>query len=93
MFVILLENENANSTFGSESPAPYLAYTLPAKGLLIPNYYAVTHESLGNYIALLSGQGSNPDTQADCQVYTDLVPATMGPEARRSARAVCTRRT
>jgi hypothetical protein len=82
VFVILLENENADTTFGSESPAPYLAYTLPAKGLLVPNYFGVTHQSLGNYIALLSGQGSNPDTQADCQIYTDLAPGTMGPDGQ-----------
>jgi len=29
--VILLENENAGSSFGSESSAPYLAGTLPAQ--------------------------------------------------------------
>src|SRR3954452_22729009 len=34
VFVILLENENAGSTFGSESSAPYLARTLPGQGLL-----------------------------------------------------------
>jgi phosphatidylinositol-3-phosphatase len=82
VFVILLENENASSTFGANSPSPYLARTLSAQGLLLPNYYGVTHLSLGNYIALLSGQGSNPDTQADCQFYTDLIPATIGPDGQ-----------
>jgi hypothetical protein len=82
VFVIVLENENADSTFGSESPAPYLARTLSAQGLLVANYFGVTHQSLGNYIGLLSGQGSNPDTQADCQFYTDLVPASMGPDGQ-----------
>jgi phosphatidylinositol-3-phosphatase len=78
VFVIVLENENASQTFGQSSPAPYLAHTLSARGLLLPNYFAVTHQSLGNYIALLSGQGSNPDTQADCQIYTDVVPGAIG---------------
>ena len=82
VFVIVLENENAAQTFGSNSPAPYLAHTLSAQGLLLANYYAVTHESLGNYVALLSGQGSNPDTQSDCQVYTDLLPGAMGPDGQ-----------
>jgi phosphatidylinositol-3-phosphatase len=73
VFVIWLENENANTTFGPGSQAPYLSQTLVERGAFIPNYYGVTHLSLGNYIALLSGQGSNPETQADCQVYSDFV--------------------
>jgi phosphatidylinositol-3-phosphatase len=75
VFVVVLENENQATTFGPDSPAPYLARTLPAQGSLLPNYYAVTHLSLGNYIALVSGQGSNLATQSDCQVYTDFAGA------------------
>src|SRR5690349_24994868 len=67
VFVIVLENENADVSFGPDSPAPYLAEGLPARGVFIPNYYGVTHESLGNYVAMVSGQGANPQTQADCQ--------------------------
>ena len=32
VFVILLENENADSTFGPNSKAPFLAQQLPAMG-------------------------------------------------------------
>jgi hypothetical protein len=78
VFVLLLENENADSTFGPGSAAPYLANNLVSRGAYIPEYYGVTHLSLGNYIALVSGQGSNPQTQADCMVYTDFVGATFG---------------
>ena len=60
VFVVVLENENADSTFAPDSPAPYLSQTLPSQGAFIPEYYGVTHLSLGNYIALVSGQGSNP---------------------------------
>ena len=67
VFVVVLENENADVTFAPGSPAPYLSQTLPSQGAFIPEYYGVTHLSLGNYIALVSGQGSNPQTQADCQ--------------------------
>jgi phosphatidylinositol-3-phosphatase len=77
VFVIILENENADSSFGPGSPAPYLSRVLTERGAYIPNYYGVTHLSLGNYVAMLSGQGSNPETQADCQVYTDFVGATF----------------
>jgi phosphatidylinositol-3-phosphatase len=73
VFVVLLENENADVTFAPGSPAPYLSQELPRRGAFIPNFYGVTHLSLGNYIALLSGQGSNPETQADCQLFTDFV--------------------
>jgi hypothetical protein len=73
VFVVVLENENAQTTFGPGSPAPYLAHDLPALGAMLPNYYGVTHLSLGNYVALVSGQGSNVQTQADCQLYTDFL--------------------
>jgi len=75
VFMVLLENENADSTFAADSPAPYLSQTLPSQGAFIPSYYGVTHLSLGNYIALVSGQGSNPQTQADCQIFSDFVGA------------------
>ena len=82
VFVVMLENENAATTFAADSEAPYLAHTLPSKGAFLPNYYGVTHLSLGNYIALVSGQGSNPQTQADCQVYSDFVAAGFGPDGQ-----------
>jgi hypothetical protein len=78
VFVIVMENEDYATTFGANSPAPYLATELPRQGLLLPNYYGVSHLSLGNYIAMLSGQGPNPITQSDCQVYLDIFPGTIG---------------
>jgi hypothetical protein len=77
VFVIVLENENADSTFGAQSTAPYLARTLVSQGQFLPNYYGVTHVSLGNYIALISGQGASSDTQVDCPVYRDFLPGTL----------------
>ena len=82
VFVIVLENENAADTFGPGSPAPYLSQTLTAEGQFLPNYYGVTHESLGNYIAMVSGQGSNVMTQADCQFYMDVLPGLPGPNGQ-----------
>ncbi len=82
VFVLLLENENADVTFGPSSPAPYLSKTLPAQGQFLPNYYGVTHLSLGNYIALVSGQGSNAQTQSDCQLFTDFFPGLIGPDGQ-----------
>ncbi len=78
VFIIMLENKSFDQTFGYQSPAPYLSLTLPAKGALVPNFYGVTHFSLGNYIALVGGQGSNTATQLDCQVFTNVLPGTIG---------------
>jgi len=82
VFVVFLENENADVTFAPDSPAPYLSQTLPAQGAFIPEYYGITHLSLGNYIGFVSGQGANPQTQADCQVFTDFVGGLTGPDGQ-----------
>ena len=76
VFIIVLENENADSTFGKHTAAPYLARQLRGQGAFLPNYYAIGHESLDNYIAMVSGQAPNTQTQADCQVYTNFKPGT-----------------
>ena len=68
VFVIVLENEPFDITFGKQSPAEYLARVLPRKGALLTQYYATGHLSLDNYIAMISGQAPNPDTQHDCHV-------------------------
>lgn len=73
LFIITLENENAENTFGAVPPSPYLGTTLREAGAFIPNYYGIGHQSLDNYIALVSGQPPNPLTQADCQTYSDFV--------------------
>jgi hypothetical protein len=82
VFVVILENENADVTFAPNSPAPYLSQTLPSMGAFLPEYYGVTHLSLGNYIGLVSGQGSNPQTQADCQFFTEFSSAGFGPDGQ-----------
>jgi hypothetical protein len=82
LFVIVVENENADSTFGPDTKAPYLARTLTAQGAFLPSYYAVTHLSLGNYLALVSGQGSNVATQSDCQTFQEFAPGTIGADGQ-----------
>jgi hypothetical protein len=75
-FVIVLENKNFEETFGQDSKAPYLAKTLRAKGAFLSHYYAIGHLSLDNYIAMVSGQAPNPQTQADCPFFTNFAPGT-----------------
>jgi hypothetical protein len=73
VFVINLENKGYDTTWGAGSAAPYLSTTLRNKGVLLSQYYGVAHNSLPNYIAEISGQGPNAETQADCQTYTPFV--------------------
>ncbi len=72
VFVLVLENENFNTTFGPNSVAPYLAKELPAQGALLDHYYGIGHFSLDNYLAMISGQAPNPVTQDDCEDFTDF---------------------
>jgi hypothetical protein len=72
VFVITLENKNFSDTFGPHSDAPYLAGTLRAQGALLTQYYGTGHNSLDNYIAMVSGQASTPQTSDDCNVYAEF---------------------
>jgi phosphatidylinositol-3-phosphatase len=74
VFMVVLENENADQTFGPGTQIPYLAQTLRSQGAFVPNYYGIGHQSLTNYVAMVSGQSPNPQTQSDCQFYTEFVP-------------------
>jgi phosphatidylinositol-3-phosphatase len=78
VFLIVLENESASTSFGAASPAPYLAKTLTAEGAYLPHYYAVGHESNDNYIAMISGQAPGAQNQSDCQFYGSLEPGVIG---------------
>ena len=74
--MIVLENEEFEDSFGERSPAAYLK-ELPMQGALLPNYYATSHASLGNYLALISGQAPNPVVNNDCEVFQDFVSTGM----------------
>jgi len=81
VFVLLLENQSYAVTFGRQSAAPYLARTLRAQGALLTRYYAIGHASLGNYVALISGQAPNEATQLDCPVFADFKASAAGLDA------------
>jgi phosphatidylinositol-3-phosphatase len=82
VFVITLENKNFSDTFGPFSPAPYLAETLRSQGALLTQYYGTGHNSLDNYIAMISGQASTPQTSADCSVYADFHQTGTAPDGQ-----------
>jgi phospholipase C len=60
--LIILENQNYQDVIGSQS-MPYLN-SLAQQNVLLSNYFAVSHPSLPNYIALVSGSTQN--IQKDC---------------------------
>ena len=67
VFVTVLENEGYDETFAASAPSSYLK-DLSKQGLLLTNYYGIGHNSLDNYIAMISGQAPNKLTQGDCGV-------------------------
>jgi phospholipase C len=81
VFVLLLENQSYESTFAAGSAASYLGKTLPARGALLRQYYGIGHYSLDNYLALISGQAPNEETQMDCLVFSEFKPSAAGLDA------------
>ena len=72
VFVLVLENESFDRTFGPASAAPYLADSLAGRGALLTHYYGIGHNSLDNYIAIISGQAPNESTQLDCPRFNEF---------------------
>ena len=81
VFLLLLENQSYDISFARDSPAAYLAHTLRARGALLTRYYSIGHASLGNYVALVSGQAPNEATQLDCPMLADFVAGAARPDA------------
>ena len=72
VFLLILENESYDRTFGDGARWPYLAHTLPQEGALVRSYYGIGHSSLDNYVALISGQAPNTATQKDCHAFVEF---------------------
>jgi hypothetical protein len=88
VFLIMLENQAFKVTFGSSSSAPYLAKSLTSQGALLTQYYAIGHASLGNYVALISGQAPNLQTQLDCGTFSEFRLEQPGLDAHGQAIGV-----
>jgi hypothetical protein len=74
VFIIVLENTNADDAIKE----PFLA-EIAKKGAYLSNFYAITHPSQGNYIAMTSGEknGSDGNTikNLDVSHIADLLEA------------------
>jgi phosphatidylinositol-3-phosphatase len=81
VFIIVLENKNFEDSFGANAKGPYLARSVRPRGQLLTQYYGTAHFSLGNYIAMVSGQAPNPQTQGDCAFgFNNVEPGVIGPD-------------
>ena len=69
VWLIILENKAYDATFTGLNKNTYLWRTLPGQGVLVKNYYGTGHFSFDNYLSLVSGQATQPDTQLDCPSY------------------------
>src|SRR5258708_7259313 len=82
--LLVLENESFATTWGSGSAATYLN-GLRAQGVLAHHYYATSHHSLGNYVAMVSGQPVQPATASDCAAL-NLYECVQGQTAMAGGR-------
>ena len=98
VWLIILENKSFDATFTGLNNNTFLWKTLPSQGALLKNYYGTGHFSLDNYVSMVSGQATQPDTQADCPFYDTFAgsivrarprprPAGLGRRAERGGRA------
>jgi len=82
VFVIVLENEGFDVTFGPNSKAPFLSKVLTSQGVLLSQYFGTGHASLDNYIAMISGQAATPETRNDCFIFADFKLTGITPDGQ-----------
>jgi phosphatidylinositol-3-phosphatase len=72
VFVIALTTTSYRAAFGSGSTMTYLDHVLRRKGDLLTGYETLGETDLPDYLAMVSGQGPNPDTERDCTTYASF---------------------
>jgi phospholipase C len=71
LFLIMMENHSTEDIFGNSADAPYVNALIKQPGVLFATqYFGVTHPSLPNYLALLSG--STQGIFDDCKAGADV---------------------
>ncbi len=91
VFIIVLGQASEANTFpaAGQAPAPYLADTMTAEGALLPNFYAIGHDETDDYVAMVSGQAPNADTQNDCSFYAPFTTSVISPPYHQQAGNGC----
>ena len=80
VWTIVLSGGSFSAAVSDQGSTPYLTKQLLPKGTLLSDYALVGASPAANDIALLSGQGPNPETEKDCPAYTALAPGTLDPK-------------
>jgi hypothetical protein len=74
VWLVVLADQSFDALFSAPSQTPYLTGALIPQGTLLSDYHAIAHGAGADGVALVSGQGPNPDLQAGCPTYGDLAP-------------------
>jgi hypothetical protein len=77
VWVVTMGTQSYSKSFSTGLGDKYLSKTLAAKGEIVAQYYGVTQGELANEIAMISGQGPTPQTQAGCDTFSAIKPGTV----------------
>jgi len=69
VFIIALTTPSYRAAFGRGSTMTYLDHVLRPKGDLLTGYQTLGETDLPDYLAMISGQAPNFDTERDCTTY------------------------
>ncbi len=72
VFVVVVSTPSYAAAFGKGSVATYLNGTLRSKGVLLSGYHSLGGAPLPDYLAMVSGQAPNGDTDKGCSTYADF---------------------
>jgi phosphatidylinositol-3-phosphatase len=72
VFVVVVSTPSYAAAFGKGSVATYLNGTLRSKGVLLSGYHSLGSAQLPDYLAMVSGQAPNRDTEKGCSTYADF---------------------
>jgi hypothetical protein len=79
VWLVDLSQQSFLDALAQGAPDPYLV-SLVRQGALLSNYTLTASGALANDVALLSGQGVNPETEQDCPTYSQVTPTTLSPD-------------
>jgi hypothetical protein len=89
VFVIALSTTSYEAAWGHDSAARYLNGTLRPKGTLLSGYQTLGTAELPDYLAMISGQAPNPDTEANCPIYAQFPSTAKADGAGQMSKRGC----
>ena len=80
VFVIALSSPSFEDAWGTTSSMHYLDGTLKKHGVFLGGYETLGSAELPDYLAMVSGQAPNPDTEGECATFSEF-PTGTSPNA------------